>query len=204
MSHCTTFKFQYTSRQIICRAFQALGLNWEDGQVAEFSSIFTKKLGILGENETPAIIAERDGFHYFMMNRGNYYELLMEKHNMTSKEQRISKKLAAEFQTAYIQEVAKDVVKLMNNNGETAILEKTVFGYEIKFGQFYDKSIFIKLDNEKIIEEVRGVKGNSCVSLTETLENMLSSPNIELLSTWTEEYNQNSDDGLSIYKLQTF
>lgn len=201
MSHCTKFKFQYTSRKIICRTFQTLGLDWEDGQVAEFSSTFTKKLGIFGENETPAIIAERDGFQYFMMNMGGHYELLMEKHNMTSIEQRQSREMATEFQQTYIQEVAKDVVKQMNNNGETAILEQTTSGYEIRFGHTYDKSILIKFDSGRVIEEVHGVKGETCVSLTEALENMLSSPDIELQSEWTEEYYQDPDNGLKIYDL---
>ena len=204
MSHCTKFDFQYTSRKIICRTFQTLGLDWNDDIVATYSSTLTKTLGIGGKDKTPAIVAERDGFQYFMMNMGAYYELLMERHNMTSDEANISRQMAEEFKQTYIKEVAKEVVKQMNAKGETAILEQTAKGYEIRFGQTYDKSILIKYNNGRVIEEVQGVKGESCVSLTEALENMLSSPDVELQSEWTEEYYESPDSGLTIYNMEIY
>ena len=203
MSHCTTFDFQYTCRKIICRTFQTLGLDWEDGIVANFSSSYTKALNIGGKNETPAIVAKRNGFQYFMMNMGAYYELLMEKHNMSFADKKLSKQMADEFRRTYIKEVAKEVINQMNNKGENAILEEASLGYEIKFGITYDKSILIKCDNGRVIEKVQGVKGESCISLTEALENMLSSPNIELQSEWTEEYYESPNNGLKIYNLES-
>ena len=161
MSHCTKFDFQYTSRKIICRTFDSLGLDWSDNFVATYSSTLAKTLRIGGKDETPAIIAERDGFQYFMMNMGTYYELLMEKHNMTSDEADISKQMANEFKLTYIKEVAKEVVKQMNAKGENAILKEISSGYEIRFGQTYDKSILIKFNNGHVIEEVQGVKGET-------------------------------------------
>lgn len=204
MSHCTKFDFQYTSRKIICRTFDRLGLTWNDDIIATYSSTLTKTLGIGGKDKTPAIVAERDGFQYFMMNMGAYYELLMERHNMTSDEADISKQMADEFKQTYIEEVAKEVVKQMNTRGENAILEQTAKGYEIRFGQTYDKSILIKYNNGRVIEEVQGVKGESCVSLTEALENMLSSPDVELQSEWTEEYYESPDSGLTIYNMEIY
>lgn len=202
MSHCTRFDFQYTSRKMICRSFQALGLKYEDGIVTTFSSNLTKQLGIGGKNETPAIIAERDGFHYFMVNKGGYYELLMEKHNITPADMETGKQMADEFKRTYVKEVAMDVVDKLNQQGNPAILNEALSGYEIKFGHLYNKSILIKFENGRVLEEVRGVKGQSCVSLTEALENMLSSPDIELTTEWTEEYYEAETETIKLYNLQ--
>lgn len=61
----------------------------------------------------------------------------------------------------------------------------------------------IKFDNGRVIEEVQGGKGDSCISLTEALENMLSSPDVELQSEWTEEYYESDDSSLTIYNMDT-
>lgn len=202
MSHCTKFDFQYTSRKMICRSFQALGLRYEDGVVAYFSSNLTKQLGIAGKNETPAIIAERNGFHYFMENKGAYYELLIEKHNMTPSDMETGQQMADEFKRTYVKEVAMDVVDKLNQQGNPAILNEVSSGYEIKFGHLYNKSILIKFENGRVLEKVCGVKGGGCVSLTEALENMLSSPDIELNTEWTEEYYEAEMETMKLYNLQ--
>ena len=66
----------------------------------------------------------------------------------------------------------------------------------------YDKSILVNFDGNAVEEKVVGVKGKSCQSLTETLENLLSSPEVELHTYWTEEYHQN-DDNESVYNLNS-
>lgn len=46
------------------------------------------------------------------------------------------------------------------------------------------------------------IKGQSCQSITEALENMLSSADVELNTEWTEEYYEPDDDSmLKIYDL---
>ena len=58
------------------------------------------------------------------------------------------------------------------------------------------------MNGKKTVEEkVVGVKGSSCVSLTEAIENMLSSAEVELNSEWTKEYYQEETDNLEIYEL---
>lgn len=202
MSHCTKFDFQYTNRKIIFNTFEALGLKCEHSLVASFSSVWEKKLGINATDQTPAIIAESNGFNYFMLNCGSHYELFIEKHNMTTEEARISKKMADEFQKAYLEETVKEAVKQLTASGQTALWEKDKNGYVIKFGALYDKTIYVKLNGKKTVEEaVVGVKGPSCVSLTEAIENMLSSAEVELNSEWTKEYYQEETDNLEIYEL---
>lgn len=203
MSHCTKFDFQYVNRKIIFRTFEALGLKCEHSTVASFASDWEKRFEINAFDQTPAIVAEKDGFNYFMLNRGSYYELFIEKHNMTYDEERISKKMADEFKKMYIEETVKEVVKELNLSGNPAVWEKNRDGFVIKFGQLYDKTISVKMNGKKTIEEqVLGVKGTSCVSLTSAIENLLSSDEVELNSEWTEEYYEEETDGLKIYELQ--
>jgi hypothetical protein len=132
MSHCTNFDFQYTDRDLICSAFQALNLKWKDDVVYSYASQADKEAGIV-ETSWPAIIAEKNGFNYFMKNKGKYYILGIEKHDMSSYDRQIAKEMADEFRNTYIKEVAKIVVEDMNSQGQQAILEEAPGGYEIKF-----------------------------------------------------------------------
>lgn len=204
MSHCTKFKFQYTDRTIICKVFSNLGLSYKDtivktsGEMKWSVDEYTLPFG----SKRNAIMAKSDGFNYFMENFGNHYELSIEKHNMTSSDKRKTTKMANEFQKKYIEQVANTVINDMNSNGNNAILDKTQDGYAIRFGSVYEKSILLKFENGRVIEEVQGVKGESCVSLTEALENMLSSPEVDLNTEWTSEYYEDANDGMSIYNLE--
>ena len=201
MSHCTKFDFQYTNEKFIRNSFEDLGLKCRTDRVYSYASSYDKEIGNY-KSVRNALVAERNGFNYFMENYGTHYELSIEKHNMTYSEQNISQSMAEEFRKTYIMEVAKDVVEKMNAKGENALLEETDAGYEIKFGLIYDKSILIKFDNGRVIEEVHGVKGKNCVSLTEAIENMMSSPEVELESEWTSEYYEEPDNGLTIYNME--
>ncbi|MBS4771348.1 MAG: DUF2997 domain-containing protein [Proteobacteria bacterium] len=91
----------------------------------------------------------------------------------------------------------------MEQNGHSCLLAENSDGFEIKFGTVYEKSLLVKLQNGRVIESVSGVKGQSCQSITEALENMLSSADVELNTEWTEEYYE-PDDGsmLKIYDLE--
>lgn len=200
MSHCTNFEFQYTDRKLITQTFCNLELKCEDGIVCSYDSEYDKALGISSE-ERPAIVAESNGFKYFMEDFGHHYELSIEKHNITSADERIAKQMGKEFQKQYVKCAAQQVMKQMEQNGHSCLLEENYEGFEIKFGLMYEKSLFIKLQNGRVIERVRGVKGQSCQSITEALENMLSSADVELNTEWTDEYYENSDDGLKIYDL---
>lgn len=201
MSHCTNFKFQYTDRKLITQAFSNLGLECKDSVVYSYDSGYAKSLGIAFE-ERPAIVAESNGFNYFMEDFGNYYELSIEKHNMSSSEERIATRMGKEFQKQYVKCAAQQVIKQMEQNGHSCLLAENSDGFEIKFGTVYEKSLLVKLQNGRVIESVSGVKGQSCQSITEALENMLSSTDVELNTEWTEEYYA-PDDGsmLKIYDL---
>lgn len=201
MSHCTSFKFQYTDRKLIAQAFSNLGLKYKYSVVYSYDSGYAKSLGIASE-ERPAIVAESNGFNYFMEDFGNHYELSVEKHNMSLSEERITRRMGKEFQKQYVKCAAQQVIRQMEQNGHSCLLAENSDGFEIKFGTVYEKSLLVKLQNGRVIESVSGVKGQSCQSITEALENMLSSADVELNTEWTEEYYEPDDDSmLKIYDL---
>ncbi len=204
MSHCTNFKFQYTDRKLITQAFSNLGLTYKDSVVYSFASAYTKSLGIASEKR-PAIIAESNGFNYFMEDFGNHYELSIEKHTMSSSESRIVKRMGEEFQKQYVKCAVQQIMQQLEQNGYNSLLEENSDSFEIKFGLMYEKSLLVKLQNGRVIESVSGVKGEACQSLTEALENMLSSADVELNTEWTEEYFKDSqDEALKIYCIDGF
>lgn len=201
VSHCTNFEFQYTDRNLILQAFNKLGIKCYDDTVYSYASSFDKTRGIPSA-ERPAICAERNGFHYFVENYGNHYELSMEKHNMTSQEARISEQMADEFKKQYVKCAAEEVMHQMRLKGQNCLMVENSQGFEIKFGALYDKSLLVKLENGRVVESVHGIKGKSCQSITEALENMLSSADVELNTEWTEEYYEPDDSGaLKVYDL---
>lgn len=204
MSHCTNFKFQYVDKSLIIKTFECLNLACSEDYVYSFSSGFEKFLGINGKDKTAALVASQDGFHYFMCDRGNFYELIMEKHNMTADDAALARIMANEFQNLYVKNAVQAVMKKFENQGISCCMEESQSGFEIKFGNLYEKSLFIKLQNGRVVENVKGVKGQSCQSITEVLENMLSSEDVELNTEWTEEYYEDPDDGLTIYNLEKF
>lgn len=203
MSHCSTFKFQYTNRELITKTFEKLGLDWHDDTVYTYASIYAKEQGIVSK-ESPAIVAQCNGFNYFMINCDNHYELSIEKHNISYREEYIAQQMGTEFQKKYIEEVALNFIEQMTQNGTNCFLDKGDNDFVIRFGSMYEKSILIKFENGRVIEEVQGIKGKKCKSVTEALENMLSSENATLNTEWTSEYYEDSCDGLSIYNLEQF
>ncbi len=202
MSHCTNFKFQYTDRKLIIQTFYNQGLKCEDGIVCSYDSGYNKALGISSEKR-PAIVAESNGFNYFMEDFGNHYELSIEKHNMSPADERTAKRMGKEFQKQYVKCAAQQVMKQMELNGQSCLLEENSDGFEIKFGLMYEKSLLVKLQNGRVNERVRGVKGQSCQSITEALENMLSSADVELNTEWTEEYYEADDETFKIYNINS-
>mgnify|MGYP000813234499 FL=1 len=173
----------------------------KDSVVYSYDSGYAKSLGIASE-EKPAIVAESNGFNYFMEDFGNHYELSVEKHNMSLSEERIARRMGNEFQKQYVKCAAQQVIRQMEQNGHSCLLAENSDGFEIKFGTVYEKSLLVKLQNGCVIESVSGVKGQSCQSITEALENMLSSADVELNTEWTEEYYEPDDDSmLKIYDL---
>lgn len=205
MSHCTKFKFQYTDKGCIQKTFEKLGLSWTNTQIRSIDNLKWR----IDEYPTyqtnlpinSALAAKMQGFNIFLENKGNHYELSIEKHSMNANERMRANDIAQEFQKGYVQQVAQLMISKMENKGHSCLLSETDEGFEISFGQMYDKHISVKLENGRVSEMVQGVKGQNCVSLTEALENLLSSPDVELNTEWTNEYYDSPDGKLEIYNL---
>lgn len=150
MSHCTSFKFQYTDRKLITQAFSNLGLKCKDSIVYSYDSGYAKSLGIASEDR-PAIVAENKGFNYFMEDFGNYYELSIEKHNMSSSEEHIATRMGKEFQKQYVKCAAQQVIKQMEQNGYSCLLAENSDGFEIKFGTVYEKVCLLSCKTDVLL-----------------------------------------------------
>lgn len=200
MSHCTSFKFQYTNRKLIEKSYEDLGLEWSDDIVNSYASSYDKEHGIVS-NRQKAIIACKNGFNYFMCQTDDGYELSIEKHDMTYSEEKIARRMGNEFQRLYLKNAAQEVVNQMQSKGQNCILDETANGFEIRFGGFYEKSLLVKITNGRVEERVQGVKGGACRSLTETFEKLLASPDVALNTEWTSEYYEPSEGGLFVYDL---
>lgn len=112
MSHCTTFEFQYTNRKLIIKSFEQLDLNWKNDIVCSYASAYDKERGII-QSKRPAIVAESNGFNYFMCNEGNYYELSVEKHNMNWKEEAYARKTNGDANADLSMQDFETVIKRM-------------------------------------------------------------------------------------------
>ena len=210
MSHCTRFSFQYVDKSIICKVFENLKMKYRNAIVkthGEFKWCADEHPDFYSYEEgKDALVAKSGGFNYFMEDLGGYYKLSIEKHDMNGNDRQYAQMLEDAFRKEYIKISAQEVVYKMLSQGHNAMLSETSKELTIMFGDTYEKSITIKYDNDSgnIIEDVKGVKGKSCVNLTEELENMLSSADVELQTEWTHEYSETSYDEFSIYELEKY
>ena len=202
MSHCTKFNFQYADKNLICKTFDSLGLRYTNTVVKTSGDIkwSVDEYSIPGGHARNALVAKSSGFNYFMEDFGNHYELSIEKHNMGSSDRDRTRLMEDEFRKEYIKLAAGQFVDHMLSNGMNAVLGETDEGFSISFGNSYEKSILLKFENGRVVEEVQGVKGQNCASLTEALENMLSSKDADLNTEWTDEYYE-TDSELYVYEL---
>lgn len=208
MSHCTKFDFQYTDKDLICEVFNNLGL--------EFKNTIVKTYGMLkwDVEEHPelssfspgrnSIVAKKGKFNYFMENYGDCYKLSVERHNMNLDDIECAKIMEDEYRKEYIKAAAQKMVNKMQIHGHNALLTQTEEELKIMFGNTFEKSISIKYNQGSITEEVNGVKGKSCISLTKVLEEMLSSSDTEIKTDWTNEYYESSPDGIAVYELEQY
>ncbi len=205
MSHYTKFDFQYTNSECLFSTCKRLNLKMQEKEIRKYSGmkwLIDEYPDYMTSLPSYSVFnCKNKGFNYFLEQVDNHFELSIEKYNMNVSNEIKAQRLALEFQTTYIEEVSKLFVKQMNEKGINAILEKTDEGFSIHFGTMYEKNILIKFNNGRVFEEVYGIKGQSCVSLTEALENMLSSSEVELNSEWTEEYYEEPEGDLALYSL---
>lgn len=67
-------------------------------------------------------------------------------------------------------------------------------GLIINFGPNLEYTLSVLRENDNIIEEVSGVKGDFCTKLTEDIEDLLSQPTAELKTEWKAEVDMQVED----------
>lgn len=208
MSHCTKFDFTYTDEEAIILAFRKLNINTSVEVICEFNSDLAKnvlsKFGDIGKKQYRAICGKKNGINMFMLQfADNRYELVCEHPNISDSILKKMDVLSLEYKRAYIEVAVDRVAEKLENTGTPTTIDKTKNGYTISFGPNMEYKIALSINKDIITEEVFGVKGDFCTSLTEDIENLLSLPETELITDYKEEMNMNVDDvNLQIISLE--
>lgn len=197
MSHCTKFDFSYTSEDAIVKAFRKMNIKCSTDMVCEFSSDFGKqilgKLGYLGRNQYRAIIGKIEGGHIFVCKvEQDKYELFVEHHNDFNPNE--DKIIAEQFRNAYIEVAVDKVLRKLDLNATRYEVSKQPNGMIVNFGPNLEYTLSVLSENDQIIEDVKGVKGDFCTKLTEDIEDVLSQPSSQLKTEWKQEVEMQIDN----------
>ena len=75
-------------------------------------------------------------------------------------------------------------------------------GLIVNFGPNLEYTLSVLSQDDNIVEEVSGVKGDFCTKLTEDIEDVLSQPTAELKTEWKAEVEmQVEDEALQVLSL---
>lgn len=197
MSHCTKFDFSYTNEDAIVKAFRKMNIKCSTDMVSEFSSDFGKqvlgKLGYLGRKQYRAIIGKIEGGHIFVCRvEQDKYELFVEHQQAFSPDE--DKIIADQFRNAYIEVAVDKVLRKLDLNATRYELNRQPNGVIVNFGPNLEYTLSVLSENDQIVEDVKGVKGDFCTKLTEDIENVLSQPTSELKTEWKQEAEMQIDD----------
>lgn len=199
MSHCTKFNFTYSCEESIVRAFRKMNVQTSLELITEFDNDFQKKIlshfGYMGRRQMRAICGIKNGINMYMCKVAeNRYELICEHPNVTPYIKDTMNKLGSEFQQAYVEVAIEAVVKKIEISGTPVEVKKQNYKYIIKFGPSLEYQVVVSFDDNVVTEEVFGIKGDFCTSLTEDIENILSHPESELISEFKPEIDMVVED----------
>ena len=197
MSHCTKFDFSYTSEDAIVKAFRKMNIKCSTEMVCDFLSDFAKqvlgKYGYLGSKQYRAIIGEIEGGHIFVCRvEQDKYELFVEHHQGYNSDE--DKIIADRFRNAYIEVAVDKVLRKLDLNAMRYEVNKQPNGMIINFGPNLEYTLSVLSENDQIVEDVKGVKGDFCTKLTEDIEDVLSQPTSELKTEWKQEVEMQVED----------
>lgn len=124
----------------------------------------------------------------------NHYELYIERSQIGYNDEVEMKQLADRYKMAYMEVAVDGIIKKLDNSNMPSEVVRQENGFVINFGPTMQYTISVISDNDQIVENVEGVKGDFCTRLTEDIEEILSQPTTELRTEFTEEYNMLVDD----------
>ncbi len=197
MSHCTKFDFSYTNEDAIVRTFRKMNIKCSTDIVCDFSSDFGKqimgKFGYLGHKQCRAIVGEIKGGHIFVCRvEQDKYELFIE-HNRGYDPQK-DEVISNRFRNAYIEVAVDKVLRKLDLNATRYKLHRRPNGVIVNFGPNLEYTLSVLSENDQIVEDVKGVKGDFCTKLTEDIEDALSQTTAELKTEWKQEVEMQVDD----------
>ena len=197
MSHCTKFDFSYTSEDAIVKAFRKMNIKCSTEMVSEFSSDFGKqilgKFGYLGRKQYRAIVGEIEEGHIFVCRvEQDKYELFVEHHQGYDPEK--DKIIADQFRNAYIEVAVDKVLRKLDLSATKYELHRQPNGIIVDFGPNLEYTLSVLSENDQIVEDVKGVKGDFCTKLTEDIEDVLSQTTAELKTEWKQEVEMQIDN----------
>lgn len=197
MSHCTKFDFTYSSEDAIVKAFRKLNIKCSTQMVCDFSSDFSKqvlgRIGYAGNKQYRAITGEIENGHLFLCRIDeNNYQLFVEHHDNYNEAD--DKVWADKFRNAYIEVAVDKVLRKLDLNATRYEVSHQPNGMIVKFGSNLEYTLSVLSENDNIIEEVSGVKGDFCTKLTEDIEDILSQPTTELKTEWKSEVDMLVED----------
>lgn len=197
MSHCTKFDFSYTSEDAIVKAFRKMNIKCSTEMVCDFSSNIEKlilgRLGYAGHKQYRAIIGEIKGGHIFVCRvEQDKYELFVEHHQSYNPDE--DKIIADQFRNAYIEVAVDKVLRKLDLNATRYEVNKHPNGVIVNFGANLEYTLSVLSENDQIVEDVKGVKGDFCTKLTEDIEDVLSQTTSELKTEWKQEVEMQVDD----------
>ena len=205
MSHCTKFDFTYSSEDAIVKAFRKLDIKCSTEMVCDFKTNIGKmllsRLGYLGYKQYRSIVGEINGGHIFLCRiDNNNYQLFVEHHYNYNEEE--DKVWADKFRNAYIEVAVDKVLKKLDLNATRYEVSHQPNGLIVNFGPNLEYTLSVLAENDNIVEEVSGVKGDFCTKLTEDIEDVLSQPTTELKTEWKAEVEmQVEDEALQVLSL---
>lgn len=197
MSHCTKFDFSYTNEDAIVKAFRKMNIKCSTNLVCDYSSDFGKqilgRLGYMGRNQYRSIIGKIEGGHIFVCKvEQDKYELFVEHHNDFNPNE--DKIIAEQFRNAYIEVAVDKVLHKLDLNATRYEVSKQPNGMIVNFGPNLEYTLSVLSENDQIIEDVKGVKGDFCTKLTEDIEDVLSQPSSQLKTEWKQEVEMQVDN----------
>jgi hypothetical protein len=153
------------------------------------------RLGFLGNRQYRAICGVVGKYSIFLCKIGeNDYELFIERSLISQNDDKEMTKLSEDFRRAYIEVAIDEILTKLDKVNMPSKLETNLNRYTVSFGSSYEYSLIVSFEENKITEEVIGIKGDFCAKLTEDIENILSHPSSELATEWKQEYSMQIED----------
>lgn len=196
MSHCTKFHMSFNNKRLLFRAMRNLKMNPENKIWTEYSSQFTKMIGIGGAVMGRLLTGTYNNINIFFTETEIGLTPNIESHSLNDNEltnqgQQVINILQKEYLRCIAYEVKDDII----SKGISAVIledendENYSLTIEISDGT---KRISLNMDQlGAITENVTGVAGKSCAELTEDIEMAIAG---EFDREWTYEYDAVIED----------